>query len=356
MPGEIRDELEAAFNATEEDKSLDGTNLVKEVDEAPETDKSDLAGRFEPKEPAKDPLLEGGEQEQASAEVKPTPPPSPTSRAPVSWSPEERQGWEAMSPAHQQAVLRREQEISRTLASTADARRFASEVQQALAPYMPMIQAEGGTPVRAIESVMQTAAILRTAPPMQRAQAVADLISQFNVDPQMLDAALVTRLQGGQPAQDPYAPIMQMIDQRMQPVQQFMSSLEQRREAQQQQIAQEAQQTLEEFAADPKNEFMADVADDMADILEMAAQRGRQMSLQDAYKRATMLHPEVSRVIEARKGQVGAAQQTAAARRARNAAVSVSGTGAPSGSSDDDEGDDVRSALSAAFRQSANRR
>jgi len=47
-------------------------------------------------------------------------------------------------------VLRREREISQALQQSSESRRFATEVQQTLQPYMGMIQAEGGTPVRAI--------------------------------------------------------------------------------------------------------------------------------------------------------------------------------------------------------------
>jgi hypothetical protein len=224
-------------------------------------------------------------------------------------------------------------------------------MQQVLTPYMPMIQAENSNPVQAVQAVMQTAAILRTAPPLQRAQAVADMISQFDVNINMLDEALSAKQQGRRPAADPMAPILQALDQRLAPVQQFMSSFQQQQQRSQQQELGAIQQTTEQFLNDPANEFAVDVADDMADILDLAARRGQVMSLQDAYQRATLLHPDISKVIEARKLGKGLAQQTAAAQNARNAAASVSGGGAPSASSDDGDGDDVRSALNASIRQ-----
>lgn len=277
-------------------------------------------------------------------------------RAPVSWTPEERQGWEGLTPVHQQAILRREQETSRILSQTAEARRFASEVQQVLQPYMPLITAENSTPVRAIEEVMRTAALLRTGAPVAKAQAVAQLVAQYGIDVQQLDNALSAVMSGRQPSPQ-NDPTLSYIQQQLAPVQQFMQQMQQMQQEQAQRVNSQAEQTLEQFMADPANEFAVDVADDMADLLELAANRGRTLSLQDAYARATMLHPGVAKIIEGRKQAQSAAQQTAAAQSARTAAVSVGGAGAPTVSSGTEEvGDDVRSAITAAMRDVSGRR
>ena len=329
----------------------------------------DATGRFAPRTEATNEVLADVEQApKALTPPAPQPPEgaaqapaaqapaaqAPAERAPVSWSPEERQAWEQVPAGARAAIVRREQEINRALSQTADQRRFASEVQQVLQPYMPLIQAEQSTPIRAIEEVMRTAALLRTGAPQQKAIAVAQLVQQYGINVEQLDAALASVVQGRQPAQDPYA---HMIQQQLAPVQKFMEQMQQMQAQSQQRIVQEAEQTLEQFLADPANEFANDVCEDMADILEMAANRGKQMSLQDAYARATMLHPEVSKIVQGRQTQQRAAQQTAAAQQARSAAVSVGGTGAPSVSSGIDEGgDDVRSAIGAALRQLSNSR
>lgn len=370
MPGELREELEAAFKEHAEEGQPAGqaagveqqTETTFQSDEQPNEQpqqgtERDASGRFAPKTPAKH---EVPQDQQPAATQGVTPPPQPAAnqgRAPISWTPEERQGWERMPPHHQQAILRREREIDATLRQTAEARKFAQEVQQVLQPYMGMIEAEGGTPVAAIRDVMRTAAALRTAPPLQKAQMLADVVLQFGIDPEALDSALAARLRGQPAPQDPFSPIMQQLDQRLKPITEFMSSFQQQQQMRQQQMQQEVQQTLEEFLNDPKNEFARDVSSDMADILELAARRGQAMSLQDAYTRATMLHPSISKIIQGRQSAQGAAQLTAAAQRARNAAVSVSGDGAPSASSgDEDEENDVRSALSAAIKHHSNRR
>lgn len=314
----------------------------------------DASGKFAPKTPAKEEKPEQEEQTAAApvAQATPTPSPAPApSRGPISWTPEERQAWGSVPAPAQQAILRREREIDTALRQTAEARRFAGEIQQVMQPYMHIIEAEGSTPARAIQSVMQTAAILRTAPPGQKAAAVADMIMQFGIDVQQLDTALQSRLQGMPAPNDPSTQIMSQIEQKFKPVMDFVSSLQQRQQQLSQNTMIQAEQTLQEFMNDPANEFAMDVAEDMADILEVAANRGRTMSLQEAYARATMLHPEISKIVEGRKRTQEAAQQTAAAQRARSAAASVTSSGAPSGDGETGEdADDIRSAIGAALK------
>lgn len=374
---DLRDDLMATFSSMNEEKdqsteqdtqALGGQehDFQQELDLGTEdtgTEQTgrerDATGKFTPKTPAKDEV--SADKEPGTKEEKPdaAQQQAPTAnKPPVSWKPEEREGFEKMAPHHQAAIARREREISQTLAQTADMRSFANSVAKTMQPYIPMIQAAGSNPIEAIAETMKTAAFIRTAPAPQRAAAIADLIFTHGIDIPMLDQAIQARLNGGQHYQ-PQAqmdPVMQMLDQRLAPVQQFMNELQQRRQEQTQQVTSQAQQTLQEFMGDPANEFAQDVAEDMADLLDLAANRGQQLSLQDAYKRATLAHPTISNVLERRKTQQRATQQTAAAQRARNAAVSPSGDGAPSQSGNDEEGDDIRSAVMASMKQLSNRR
>lgn len=379
MPGELRDELAASVEelSAGADAGGAGSGAASAPAEAPAPATArDDSGRFAPRvaatdtvstnqEPGKEaapavaaPATADGQQTTQTAAGTPAAAPAgPGYRAPVSWRPEEREHWATMNPTAQAAVSRREREISETLRTTHEARQFHGDMMQALTPYMPMIQAEQSDPVRAVKAVMQTAAVLRTAPPMERAAAVADMVYQFGIDIQALDNALHARSQGRRAPADPFAPVLQSIEQQLQPVRQFMQTFEQRQQQALQAQQSEITQTLEQFVNDPVNEFAPDVTEEMADVLDAAARRGVQMSLQDAYKRATLLHPTISQVVQARQGGQGLAQQTAAAQNARNAAASVGGAGAPSASSDDEViGDDIRSAMTASIRQLGARR
>ena len=107
-------------------------------------------------------------------------------------------------------------------------------------------------------------------------------------------------------------------------MQHFMQQMQENQKYQEQQGQQVVNQTVQEFATDPKNEFYRDVAGDMADILEMASNRGRNMSLQDAYSSACQLHPEVSKILNTRTKAPTSGQ--------RRAATSIRGT--PGGAGD----------------------
>ena len=60
---------------------------------------------------------------------------------------------------------------------------------------------------------------------------------------------------------------------------------------------------------DSQNEFYNDVRSDMADLLDMAANRGRQMSMQDAYNTACAAHPQISKVMAGRQAQQSVQQK-----------------------------------------------
>jgi hypothetical protein len=121
--------------------------------------------------------------------------------------------------------------------------------------------------------------------------------------------------------------------------------------------AHSAQQELEAFLADPKNEFAQDVMHDMADYLDVASKNGRKMALSEAYQRAIVAHPTISKVLEGRKTSAGVAQRTAAARRAQNASASLPSGGAPAGAAGNSQQRprNIRSAVEAAWDEVAER-
>lgn len=322
----------------------------------------DAVGRFAPRVPAsndqvppntepKAPQIAPGQQPQAPAQGQQPVQgqPAQPQKAPASWRPEEREGWEKIDPRHQAAISRREGEVNTVLQRTAAARQFAQEMAQVIQPFMPMIQEDNSTPMQAVQNMMTYAAILRTAPPAQKAKAVASLISQFNVPIEELDTELQAVLKNRPQQSAEISQLMSAIDQRLAPVQQFMQGMQQSRA---QQSTAEVSTELETFFNDPAHEFAHDVANEMADLMELAAHRGQKLSLQDAYKRATMAHPEIARLVSERTLGQTAAQRTAAAGKAKSAAVSLPSSAAP-GASSGEEVDDgsLRSALRASIRE-----
>ena len=273
-------------------------------------------------------------------------------RAPVSWRPELREKFGALPPEVQAEVNRRENEINQGMRQTAEARQYAGRLQQIVQPYEAMIRAEGGDHFTAVDSLLKTAYHLRTAPPQVKAQMVAQMIRQHAVDINMLDQALSGLVKGQQqaPVNDP---MMAYLQQELAPMKQFFNQAQQRIHQSSQQATQEAAQSIEQFASDPKNEFFEDVRGIMADIIDQHQRVGQQISLSDAYTRATLAHPTIAPLVMNRQMTANAAQRSKAATRARNASASLPSGGAPAGAADSQvtRPKSVRSAIEAAWEQ-----
>ncbi|NBD11824.1 hypothetical protein [Corallococcus silvisoli] len=283
------------------------------------------------------PALSEGAQEGAATAAKPASqesgakPAVPPVKAPQSWRPDAREKWAALPPEVQQEVSRREREMAVTIQQTAQHRKVAEGFQQVVQPYAGMIQAEGGDPFKAVGSLLQTAAALRTAPPAHRAQLVANIVKTYGVPLEDLDAALAGQAPAqGQPQAsqhlDPEA-IARQVQERV------LHSVQQQRQSA---MSARAKQEADVFLGSGEAEFIDDVRNDIADILELNARRGVEVSLKDAYKRACEMHPEVSKVLKQREQAQQANAAQASTQRARTAASSVVTTPAgPPGPKDD---------------------
>ena len=272
----------------------------------------------------------------------------PKEKAPVSWKPDVREHWSALPPAVRAEVARRESEIQKTLQETADSRRFTEQLQSVIRPYEAFIKAENSNPLQAIDNLMATAARLRTGTAPELAQMVAGMVRQFGVGRfgnafiEQLDSALAGEVPKSDPVQ---SQVQQVLQQQLAPVQQFMSQFQQQQAQMQQASAQEAAKEVQGFIA--KAEFGEDVREDMADIMELSQRRGREVTLQDAYRQACLTNPRVRSVLESRAKAKAGQATTGAAAKAKSAAVSV--TGGPSLAGPAKQSDDIRSAIEAAL-------
>jgi hypothetical protein len=262
--------------------------------------------------------------------------PEHLAKAPGTWTPAAREHWKDVPIQVREEVAKREREMTRALSFTTEARRLASEFQQTMQPYLGFIAAENSTPMQAVNNMMQSAALLRVGTPAQKVGLVADIIRNFGVDLGMLD----NHLAGTQQAQDDPRTLVQRE------IQAALAPYRQQQQAQVQQVDTQVNQELQEFAS--KNEFYNDVADTMADLIEVARKRGGVLGLQTAYDRAILLHEPVRQVIEARNATKSNQQQAQIAATAKAAAVSV----APSSEAQRTApvvGDDIRSAIEASM-------
>ncbi|QSQ14051.1 hypothetical protein [Myxococcus landrumensis] len=249
----------------------------------------------------------------------------PELKAPQSWRPAVREKWAALDPDVRSEVVRREKEMTHAHQQNAQHKHVSERFQETVNPYLAMIQAEGADPYKAVGSLLQTAAALRTAPPQYRAQLVAGLVQQFSIPIDALDAALAGQAPPqGQQQQAPMDPeaLLRQAEQRAEA--RMMERLKQQSTT----LAQsKANQEMEAFLASGDTEFLDDVRETMGILMSAASQRGVALPLRDAYNLAVQQHPELSKVLQSRQQQQAQAQQAtatqAATTRAKAAASSV---------------------------------
>lgn len=263
-----------------------------------------------------------------------------TQKAPGTWTPAAREHWNSVPQEVREEVLKREREVSRAMTQSSQARQFQQEFHQAIQPYMANIQAQGATPVQAIQTMFNIDHQLRSGPPASKAQLVAALCRDFGIDLELLDHALAgvqppaSKTSGIDPAE-----VQRLVQAQLAPFQQSMQQQNQNLMAE---IAGEVDTELSTFAS--THEFYNDVKEDMADIIELGQRRGMKVSLTDAYERATLLSVPVRAVMEQRKAANAGQQAHQVAQQAKAGAFGIKPS-AETGTTNLPAGDSIRDAL-----------
>lgn len=361
---DIRDVLESSFDSSEQDsfnsvEELPQDNTATESaepqeQESPREYNRDERGKFAPKQPTEG--IKPAEKVglPPSAENAPEKPvKDPLARAPEAWKPEAREHWKDIPEGAKAEIIRHNQLVYDTLQRTSDERKFAQAVRGTIAPFEHMIKAEGGDPVKAIDNLLSTAALLRTGTADQIAGLVTQITNQYGIGRfgnqfiERLDSALAGN--APRPENPEVAAMRQQYEREMAPLRQMQQQMQQQQQRAEYQQHMQAQQEIEQFQANA--EFLNDVRMEMADIIDMGSQRGVNYTLQQAYDIACRAHPEISRVLAQREQAKTAQSLSNNAKKARAAAVSVGGSPALGG---DDSGtaDSVRDALEFAISRS----
>ena len=258
----------------------------------------------------------------------------PVERAPSSWKTTTKAKWATVDPEVRQEVIRREREAAQVLTTSDNARRFTNDMSQVLGPHSARLQSLGVQPAKAVELLLQTDAILSQGAPAARAQRMAKLITDYGVDLKLLDEVLA-----GMPVsqENPMLDrVAQMLDQRLAPVNQFLTTQQRSVQQADQQETQRVMQEVDAMEANvEKYPFFHRVRTEMADLVEVKAKQGVSISLDQAYNRCVMADDALSAEMVARKSadasRVAAEARNAQARRALGASRSVAGsaTGSP---------------------------
>lgn len=237
-------------------------------------------------------------------------------RPPDSWTPAAKAKFAALDPEIQQEVMRRETEVHKGFTKQDEHRNLGKNFSDAVTPYLPMIRAEGGEPIAAVQNLLQTAHNLRNASPDQKQEMFIGLAQQYGVDMQ----GVFNRLSGGQ----------RQVDPQVQQLQQQLATLQQERQqaTNTTQAAEQAQinTTIDSFASDPKNLYFANVKPAMAALLS----NGQAKDLQEAYDMACWARPDIRPLMQQQNDLQKQAAAREKAQKARAAGVSISGS--PTGS------------------------
>lgn len=281
---------------------------------------------------------------EASAEEAPTP--SSTDKPPLDWGVEVREEWKNIPDSVKAHLHKRDQHVNNMLQDGADNRKMGEGLNNIASSYKAIMDAEGvSSPLQAVDGLFKSVATLRMGTQQEKAAKIAQFVNLYGVDINALDNALV----GNGDANAEVDPMAAMIDERMAPVNQLLETMNQNKLAQDQQSQTNTQNNIAEFGKTA--EFLDDVRDDMADLLEGASKRGYKMTLQQAYEKACAINPEISNVMAQRASQekLLGSQNNIAAKR--NAASSINGN--TGGQAVSNSSGNLRSSLMSAFEDHA---
>lgn len=298
---------------------------------APEGDDQNLEAK-NPDGSNKEP---SGEKNPDGTDKKPAMPPAPgpgETKAPQSWRAGPKAKWATTDPEVRAEVMRREREVERVLGESANARKLAGAFGSMVQPYMARIQTLGIHPLAAAQELFKADHILTTAPRVQRAMFMAQLIQQYEVDLHALNDAL----KGTADPESSGPDIDGLLSQKLKPFLDFMQQQTRAGEESRAQTMQRMQEDMDTMAANTeKYPFFDEVREDMADVIDAHAKKGLYPTLEQAYTRAIALNPEVAakvaKMAEDAKRGAAARDKNERARRALEASSSVSG--APTGGS-----------------------
>jgi hypothetical protein len=177
-------------------------------------------------------------------------------KAPAQWKPEVKEMWNGLPRKVQEEVLRREADSMRLIGSVGPKIRMADEVSQHLQPFAEKLQQNGIGPSAFLGDVFSSIKILASGSPQDRAEVVANIVQSYGVDVRDLDRILTFRIQRPEVYQ-----AREVMHRANTIIQQNTAGVEQ-------QSALEAERALAAFAADPKHEFLPDVRELMADLID----------------------------------------------------------------------------------------
>lgn len=277
----------------------DRSQIIRDALNKPPTNRGKHAA-YQPREQGK--FVPG-----APAIPAPAAPIPPELALPKSIKREYEAHWNQTPAELRQALIQREADYEKGINQYKTQAEQAQGVLEQFRPYEWMLRNEGATPQTAIAPLLQTAAILRTGTPAQKAQSVAQVMRQFGIPIEHIQA-MYGQQNGQQSA---------VMDPQYNQLAQQVQHLTQAQQQQEQIQNQRAMSVIEQFAADPAHPHFAVLQPKMLALLQTPHLMGvdvqfmsEREKLKLAYETALRLDPQLS-------AQAAAQQQAEATRIAR---------------------------------------
>lgn len=217
--------------------------------------------------------------------------------------------WKNLPSSIKKLITERESEVQKGFSKLDEDRNFGKQLKDVIQPYEHIISAEGGNPVAAVQSLLNTAYLLRTADPVKKAQLFSALAKQYEVN-----------LQDVASGKHEIDPVQQLRDE----LEQFKKTDQERQSLAQQQEDQKIQKQIDEFAANAPH------FEKLKPLMASFFNSGQANDLKTAYDLAFRAHPETSQEwIKAEIAKNSNSQQSevkAKVESAKKAGVSVSGS------------------------------
>jgi hypothetical protein len=288
----VPEEVEEKAEEPEQPETEETEETGKEPSERPRDEKGRFLGK--PEEAAGS-TAESPQHSQAADST----PASPFERPPSSWKPAERELWKDLSPEVRAAINRRETDFLNGQQQLLPDAQLGKNLRGVIEPYRMLIEAEGGTPERAVADLLRTAAIFRVGTPQQKYEAIAQIANQFGLDLSVFSRQAPAQGNGQAPPQG------QFYDPR---VDQLLAQQRQQESARQQQEERQTESIVTRWMdekderGEPKRPYIGDVINEMSALLPQIRQENPSLTyaqaLEQGYERAVWAHPEIRTILQ----------------------------------------------------------
>lgn len=185
------------------------------------------------------------------------------------------------------------------------------KMKEVITPYMPIITAEGGTPEGAVKDLLNTAYVLRTGTPSQKAEIIRTVAQQYGVD----------LGQASQP-QEEINPYIAQLQNEVAQLRQLANPEVIKNQLQEQLESASIEKEVEAFAANPSNIYFEQVKPIMASLLGA----GQARDFQEAYDKACWSDPAIRSSLLAKQTAELDAKRKAEVKAKKQASVSINGS------------------------------